>query len=211
MTIRFATTLHDHFPPDSAHRRRRRRPSVSRRGARHRLDEARHAGAGQSTDSRALRYSGLLTRDMIDVVPSETVRGCSPWSLARTGAVLAAGTAVALNLMRRLKPKAVVGFGGYPTLPPLLAARLSGIPFRGSRFQRGAGPRQSLLVGPRQRDCDLAAGRARSETRHWRRRRRPRARRCALRSLPPRRKNSLRRSRTVRCACWWSAAAKARG
>jgi UDP-N-acetylglucosamine--N-acetylmuramyl-(pentapeptide) pyrophosphoryl-undecaprenol N-acetylglucosamine transferase len=80
------------------------------------------------TDSRALRYSGLFTRDMIDVVPSETVRGRSPLSLARTGAMLAAGTAVALNLMRKLKPAAVVGFGGYPTLPPLLAARLFGIP-----------------------------------------------------------------------------------
>jgi UDP-N-acetylglucosamine--N-acetylmuramyl-(pentapeptide) pyrophosphoryl-undecaprenol N-acetylglucosamine transferase len=80
------------------------------------------------TDSRALRYSGLFTKDLIDVVPSETLRGSSPWSLARTGAMLAAGTAVALNLMRRLKPKAVVGFGGYPTLPPLLAARLFGIP-----------------------------------------------------------------------------------
>jgi UDP-N-acetylglucosamine--N-acetylmuramyl-(pentapeptide) pyrophosphoryl-undecaprenol N-acetylglucosamine transferase len=42
--------------------------------------------------------------------------------------MLAAGTAVSLNLMRRLKPAAVVGFGGYPTLPPLLAARLSGVP-----------------------------------------------------------------------------------
>jgi UDP-N-acetylglucosamine--N-acetylmuramyl-(pentapeptide) pyrophosphoryl-undecaprenol N-acetylglucosamine transferase len=80
------------------------------------------------TDSRALRYSGLFTSDLIDVVPSETVRGRSPWSLARTGAMLAAGTAVALNLMRKLKPAAVVGFGGYPTLPPLLAARLFGIP-----------------------------------------------------------------------------------
>jgi UDP-N-acetylglucosamine--N-acetylmuramyl-(pentapeptide) pyrophosphoryl-undecaprenol N-acetylglucosamine transferase len=39
-----------------------------------------------------------------------------------------AGTAVALNLMRRLKPAAVVGFGGYPTLPPLLAAKMFGIP-----------------------------------------------------------------------------------
>ncbi len=47
------------------------------------------------TDSRALRYSGLFTKDMIDVVPSETLRGRSPWSLARTGAMLAAGTAVA--------------------------------------------------------------------------------------------------------------------
>jgi UDP-N-acetylglucosamine--N-acetylmuramyl-(pentapeptide) pyrophosphoryl-undecaprenol N-acetylglucosamine transferase len=80
------------------------------------------------TDSRALRYSGLFTKDLIDVVPSETLRGRDPWSLARTGAMLAAGTAVALNLMRKLRPAAVVGFGGYPTLPPLLAARLFGIP-----------------------------------------------------------------------------------
>ncbi len=81
-----------------------------------------------ATDSRALRYSGLFSRDMIDVVPSETVRGRTPWSLAYTGVKLLAGTALAFNLMRKLKPAAVVGFGGYPTLPPLLAARLAGIP-----------------------------------------------------------------------------------
>jgi UDP-N-acetylglucosamine--N-acetylmuramyl-(pentapeptide) pyrophosphoryl-undecaprenol N-acetylglucosamine transferase len=80
------------------------------------------------TDSRALRYGGLFSKDMIDVVPSETVRGRSPWQLARTGVMLAAGTVVAFNLMRRLKPAAVVGFGGYPTVPPLMAARLAGIP-----------------------------------------------------------------------------------
>jgi len=81
-----------------------------------------------ATDSRALRYSGLFSKEMIDVVPSETVRGRTPWSLAYTGIMLAVGTGVALNLMRRLRPAAVVGFGGYPTLPPLLAARLAGIP-----------------------------------------------------------------------------------
>jgi UDP-N-acetylglucosamine--N-acetylmuramyl-(pentapeptide) pyrophosphoryl-undecaprenol N-acetylglucosamine transferase len=80
------------------------------------------------TDSRALRYSGLFSKDMIDVVPSETVRGRSPLSLARTGWRLASGTAIALHLMRKLKPSAVVGFGGYPTVPPLLAAKISGIP-----------------------------------------------------------------------------------
>ena len=42
--------------------------------------------------------------------------------------MLTAGTAVSLNLMRRLKPAAVVGFGGYPTLPPLLAAKMFGVP-----------------------------------------------------------------------------------
>jgi UDP-N-acetylglucosamine--N-acetylmuramyl-(pentapeptide) pyrophosphoryl-undecaprenol N-acetylglucosamine transferase len=81
-----------------------------------------------ATDARALRYSGLFSKDTIDVVPSETVRGRTPWALARTGAMLTAGTFVALNLMRRLKPAAVVGFGGYPTVPPLLAARLFGVP-----------------------------------------------------------------------------------
>src|ERR1700721_3300091 len=81
-----------------------------------------------ATDSRALRYSGLFSKEMIDVVPSETVRGRTPWSLAYTGIMLAVGTGVALNLMRRLKPAAVIGFGGYPTVPPLLAARLFGVP-----------------------------------------------------------------------------------
>src|ERR1700712_1794126 len=81
-----------------------------------------------ATDSRALPFSGLFSRDMIDVVPSETLRGRDPWSLVRTGAMLSAGIAISLNLMRNLKPAAVVGFGGYPTLPPLLAARVFGIP-----------------------------------------------------------------------------------
>jgi UDP-N-acetylglucosamine--N-acetylmuramyl-(pentapeptide) pyrophosphoryl-undecaprenol N-acetylglucosamine transferase len=75
-----------------------------------------------------LRYSGLFTRQTIDVVPSATVRSRAPWSLAHTGLMLAAGGAVSVNLMRRLKPAAVVGFGGYPTLPPVLAARLLGVP-----------------------------------------------------------------------------------
>jgi UDP-N-acetylglucosamine--N-acetylmuramyl-(pentapeptide) pyrophosphoryl-undecaprenol N-acetylglucosamine transferase len=80
------------------------------------------------TDARALRYSGLFSEDMTDVVPSETVRGRSPVALARTALMLGTGSFVAFNLMRRLKPAAVVGFGGYPTVPPLLAARLAGVP-----------------------------------------------------------------------------------
>ena len=83
-----------------------------------------------ATDARALRYSGLFSKanDNIDVVPSETVRGRNPVSLARTAIMLGYGGIVALKLVRRLKPAAVIGFGGYPTLPPLVAARLFGIP-----------------------------------------------------------------------------------
>src|SRR5258707_14732978 len=83
-----------------------------------------------ATDARALRCSGLFSKDNdnIDVVPSETVRGRNRLSLARTAIMLGYGTVVAVNLVRRLKPAAVVGFGGYPTLPPLIAARLLGVP-----------------------------------------------------------------------------------
>ena len=80
------------------------------------------------TDARATRFTGLFSNDMMDVVPSETMRGRSPIALARTATALGAGTAKSVALMRRLKPVAVVGFGGYPTLPPLFAARLCGIP-----------------------------------------------------------------------------------
>ena len=81
-----------------------------------------------ATDDRALRYSGLFTAEMTDVVPSETVRSRNPVALARTAIMLGYGLAVAFKLVRRLKPAAVIGFGGYPTLPPLLAARMLGVP-----------------------------------------------------------------------------------
>ena len=121
-----------------------------------------------ATDSRALRYSGLFSKDTIDVVPSATVRGRTPWSLAYTGAMLATGTAVSLNLMRRLKPAAVVGFGGYPTVPPLLAARLLGVPGiiheanavlgRANRFlSRRVSAIATSLPGVLDRDPQLAA------------------------------------------------------
>src|ERR1700757_2934808 len=80
------------------------------------------------TDDRALRYSGLFTRDMIDVVASETARGRNPLQLAYATFTLAMGTLGAFNLIRREKPVAVIGFGGSPTLPPLIAARIAGVP-----------------------------------------------------------------------------------
>ena len=80
------------------------------------------------TDSRAIQYSGLFADGAFDVVPSETMRGRSPLALLRAVSTLSLGTAKALGLVRRLKPAAVVGFGGYPTLPPLAAAYLSGVP-----------------------------------------------------------------------------------
>jgi UDP-N-acetylglucosamine--N-acetylmuramyl-(pentapeptide) pyrophosphoryl-undecaprenol N-acetylglucosamine transferase len=65
---------------------------------------------------------------MIDVVASETARGRNPLQLAYATLTLAMGTLGAFRLIRREKPVAVIGFGGYPTLPPLIAARFAGVP-----------------------------------------------------------------------------------
>lgn len=125
-------------------------------------------GVRLATDSRALRYSGLFSRELLDVVPSATLRGRSPIALARTGFTLAAGAAIAARLLRKLKPAAVVGFGGYPTLPPLVMARMLGIPTiihdanavmgRANRFLSGrATAIATSLPGVLDRDPALAA------------------------------------------------------
>lgn len=81
-----------------------------------------------ATDARAARYAGHFPARELHVLPADTVRGRSPVALARTGLALASGFVSSLALVRRLKPAAVVGFGGYPTVPPLLAASVLGVP-----------------------------------------------------------------------------------
>jgi UDP-N-acetylglucosamine--N-acetylmuramyl-(pentapeptide) pyrophosphoryl-undecaprenol N-acetylglucosamine transferase len=90
---------------------------------------ARRAGAVElATDVRATRYGQTFPARATHVIPSATVRGRDPLSLARTAATLAAGVAKAWMLLGRARPVAVVGFGGYPSIPPVLAATLRGIP-----------------------------------------------------------------------------------
>jgi UDP-N-acetylglucosamine--N-acetylmuramyl-(pentapeptide) pyrophosphoryl-undecaprenol N-acetylglucosamine transferase len=81
-----------------------------------------------ATDVRGGRYGGKFPARQVHVVPSATVRGRNPLSLARTAAVLGYGMLRAHILLGRLKPAIVVGFGGYPTVPPVLAASLRKIP-----------------------------------------------------------------------------------
>jgi UDP-N-acetylglucosamine--N-acetylmuramyl-(pentapeptide) pyrophosphoryl-undecaprenol N-acetylglucosamine transferase len=57
-----------------------------------------------------------------------TVTGASFAAKISGGIRLMKGTMEAMSLLGKLKPKAVVGFGGYPTVPPVLAASLKGIP-----------------------------------------------------------------------------------
>jgi len=79
-----------------------------------------------ATDLRAAQFK--FPARAVHLIPSETVRGRDPISLARTLSMLAYGTMKAWSLIGRIKPAAVVGFGGYPTVPPLFAACLRGAP-----------------------------------------------------------------------------------
>jgi UDP-N-acetylglucosamine--N-acetylmuramyl-(pentapeptide) pyrophosphoryl-undecaprenol N-acetylglucosamine transferase len=65
-----------------------------------------------ATDDRAERYGKKFPAREVHVIASETVRGRDPISLARTAAMLGFGTLQALRLLGRIKPSAVVGFGG---------------------------------------------------------------------------------------------------
>jgi UDP-N-acetylglucosamine--N-acetylmuramyl-(pentapeptide) pyrophosphoryl-undecaprenol N-acetylglucosamine transferase len=88
----------------------------------------RGAEVALATDTRAVHYGGEFPAAAVHVIPSATLRGGGPLAYARTVGVLTVGMAKAWALLGRVKPSAVVGFGGYPTLPPLFAAAMRGIP-----------------------------------------------------------------------------------
>lgn len=81
-----------------------------------------------ATDERATRFGAKFPARAVHVISSATLRGRDPISLGKTAGLLAFGFAQSLRLLRRLKPAAVVGFGGYPTVPPIFAASLRRIP-----------------------------------------------------------------------------------
>ena len=81
-----------------------------------------------ATDERADKYGTAFPARAVHIIASETIRGKNPVSLARTGISLIRGTLQARSLIRSLRPDVVAGFGGYPTFPPMFAARLTGTP-----------------------------------------------------------------------------------
>jgi UDP-N-acetylglucosamine--N-acetylmuramyl-(pentapeptide) pyrophosphoryl-undecaprenol N-acetylglucosamine transferase len=92
--------------------------------------EQRGITVALATDERVARYGefGAGASRATHIIPSATFTGRDPASILRTTFTLARGTIAAFALLGRLRPAAVVGFGGYPTIPPVLAAALRGIP-----------------------------------------------------------------------------------
>lgn len=80
------------------------------------------------TDDRALKYGQQFPARAIHTITSATPTGGNILRKAVAIAKLAIGAWQARALIKRLKPACVVGFGGYPTAPPLVAASLLGAP-----------------------------------------------------------------------------------
>ncbi|MDP1730011.1 MAG: undecaprenyldiphospho-muramoylpentapeptide beta-N-acetylglucosaminyltransferase [Devosia sp.] len=80
------------------------------------------------TDHRVGDYGKGFPAREIHIVPAATPSIRNPVKFLLAAFKIAWGTAVAWFKLREIKPDAVIGFGGYPTFPPFLAASLSGIP-----------------------------------------------------------------------------------
>ena len=80
------------------------------------------------TDDRALRYGTTFPARMIHHVVAATPTGGGVLSRARAILTLMRGTQAARRIVARVKPRLVIGFGGYPTVPPVLAGTQFKVP-----------------------------------------------------------------------------------
>lgn len=83
---------------------------------------------GLVTDSRGQAYGGTLGSVSTYRILAGGIAGRNPVFKLFALAELVLGTFQALSLLRRLRPAAVVGFGGYASFPTVLAASILGIP-----------------------------------------------------------------------------------
>lgn len=80
------------------------------------------------TDERVVKLSCDFPAVAIHKVAAASPSGGSPFSRLLAVMTLLRGTFAARSLIKRIKPSAVIGFGGYPAVPPVLAAAQLGVP-----------------------------------------------------------------------------------
>ncbi len=78
------------------------------------------------TDRRGDAYGGLLGNLETHRVRAGGVAGKKFTALLRSGPELAFGTLQSRALLKKMQPRAVVGFGGYASVPTMLAATFGG-------------------------------------------------------------------------------------
>lgn len=79
------------------------------------------------SDDRGVRFPGLFEEVETHVMPAGRLGG-GPLGWVRAARKMLAGRRMARDFYRTFRPAAVIGFGGYPALPSLLAAFNAGVP-----------------------------------------------------------------------------------
>jgi UDP-N-acetylglucosamine--N-acetylmuramyl-(pentapeptide) pyrophosphoryl-undecaprenol N-acetylglucosamine transferase len=80
------------------------------------------------SDARGVRFPGLFDGIQTHVLPAGRFQVKKPQGWASAVREMMRGRAMARELYRTFKPAAVIGFGGYPAFPALLAAFAEKIP-----------------------------------------------------------------------------------
>jgi UDP-N-acetylglucosamine--N-acetylmuramyl-(pentapeptide) pyrophosphoryl-undecaprenol N-acetylglucosamine transferase len=80
-----------------------------------------------ATDHRVESYGQDFPAEDIHIIPAATLTR-APVALARGLLRLGRGLLAARRLIKELQPSAAIGFGGYPTVPPMLAATRARLP-----------------------------------------------------------------------------------
>ena len=80
------------------------------------------------TDSRSANYGNAFPGAEISTVPAATFAGRSKLGQIAALGTIALGVFAAFTKLLRIRPAAVVGFGGYPSLPVMVAAKLAHVP-----------------------------------------------------------------------------------
>jgi UDP-N-acetylglucosamine--N-acetylmuramyl-(pentapeptide) pyrophosphoryl-undecaprenol N-acetylglucosamine transferase len=80
------------------------------------------------TDARGTHYPNFFPDAAIETVPAAAFSDRSLFRLISAPFEIIAGIVTALAKLSRIKPAAVVGFGGYPSVPVMIAACLARFP-----------------------------------------------------------------------------------
>ena len=80
------------------------------------------------TDLRGNAFGADFPARKIYKVPAATFKGRSPIEATRTLGMLGSGFQASYRIVGEAAPRAIIGFGGYPTLAPVLAAIGRGVP-----------------------------------------------------------------------------------
>ena len=89
---------------------------------------ARGLAVDLATDERGGGFGDRLPEVKVHRIASGGVAGKGTLVRLRNFVRLGLGFMQSRSLLRRLRPAVVVGFGGYPSIPPLAAAQRAGIP-----------------------------------------------------------------------------------